>query len=217
MVRRLLLALSLLVAAHAVHAQETIFYKCTDAKGSVSMQNGVPCGPGMKQEVKRIGEVRTVPVPVKKAKVEEPPPEAPQYGEFVMVRGPAMKRAPAPEAAALPAPPALFQCRTWEGNDYLGETATPEPTCVALQVTGIDGSAVLGMGSACEMKYDACTAVSAEQLCDSWYRRLDDAEFKLKYASDDNRREKQAAFDGIDGKIRASSCSTVAPAVPATP
>ena len=77
MVRRLLLALSLLVAVHAVHAQETIFYKCTDAKGSVSMQNGVPCGPGMKQEVKRIGEVRTVPVPVKKAKVEEAPPEAP--------------------------------------------------------------------------------------------------------------------------------------------
>ena len=172
MIRRLVLAFSLLFAAHAVQAQETIFYKCTDAKGNVSMQNGVPCGPGMKQEVKRIGEVKTVPVPVKKAKVEEAPPEAPQYGEFVMVRGPSMKRAPAPEAAAL------------------------------------------GMGSACEMKYDTCTAITPEQLCDAWYRRLDDAEFKLKYASDDNRREKQAAFDGIDQKIKASSCSTVAPAVP---
>lgn len=213
--RHLLLGLALLLASHAVHAQETVFYKCTDAKGNVSMQNGVPCGPGMKQEVKRIGSVKTVPVPVKKAKVEEAPPEAPQYGEFVMVRGPAMKREPAPEAAALPAPPALFQCRTWEGNDYLGETATPEPTCADLQVTGIDGSATLGMGSACEMKYDTCTAVSAEQLCDAWYRRLDDAEFKLKYASDDNRREKQSAFDAIDKKIKASSCSTVAPAVPA--
>ena len=216
MIRRLLLALSLLVAAHAVHAQETIFYKCTDAKGSVSMQNGVPCGPGMKQEVKRIGEVKTVPVPVKKPKVEDAPPEAPQYGEFVMVHGPAMKREPAPEAAALPAPPALFQCRTWEGNDYLGETATPEPTCAALQVNGIDGSAELGMGSACEMKYDTCTAIASEQLCDAWYRRLDDAEFKLKYASDDSRREKQAAFDAIDKQIKGSNCSTVAPAVPAT-
>jgi len=213
--RHLLLALVLLFAARAVHAQETIFYKCTDAKGSVSMQNGVPCGPGMKQEVKRIGSVKTVPVPVKKAKAVEAPPEAPQYGEFVMVRGPAMKRAPAPEAAALPAPPALFQCRTWEGNDYLGETATPEPTCAALQVTGIDGTAALGMGSACEMKYDTCTAVPAEQLCDSWYRRLDDAEFKLKYANDDSRREKQSAFDAIDRKIKGSNCSTVAPAVPA--
>ena len=160
---------------------------------------------------------KTVPVPVKKAKPVEAPPEAPQYGEFVMVHGPAMKRAPAPEAAALPAPPALFQCRTWEGNDYLGETATPEPTCAALQVNGIDGSAALGMGSACEMKYDTCTAIASEQLCDSWYRRLDDAEFKLKYASDDGRREKQSAFDAIDKQIKASNCSTVAPAVPATP
>jgi hypothetical protein len=211
------IAFAMLFAAQAMHAQETVFYKCTDAKGSVSMQNGVPCGPGMKQEVKRIGEVKTVPVPVKKPKPVEAPPEAPQYGEFVMVRGPSMKRAPAPEAAALPAPPALFQCRTWEGDDYLGETATPEPTCAALQVIGIDGSAGLGMGSACEMKYDTCTAVSAEQLCDSWYRRLDDAEFKLKYASDDNRRDRQSTFDAIDRKIKASSCSTVAPALPATP
>ena len=214
---RILLAFAMLFAAQAMHAQETVFYKCTDAKGSVSMQNGVPCGPGMKQEVKRIGEVKTVPVPVKKPKPVEAPPEAPQYGEFVMVRGPSMKRAPAPEAAALPAPPALFQCRTWEGDDYLGETATPEPTCAALQVIGIDGSAGLGMGSACEMKYDTCTAVAAEQLCDSWYRRLDDAEFKLKYASDDNRRDRQSTFDAIDRKIKASHCATVAPVPPATP
>ena len=59
--------LLLLCAPLALHAQQqTVFYKCTDAKGNVSMQNGVPCGPGMKQEVKRIGEVKTVPVPVKK-------------------------------------------------------------------------------------------------------------------------------------------------------
>lgn len=213
--RSLVLAIAVLLAAHGAQAQETIFYKCTDAKGNVSMQNGTPCGPGMQQEVKRIGEVKTVPVPVQKAKVEDAPPEAPQYGEFVMVRGPAMKRAPVPEAAALPPPPALFQCRTWEGNDYLGETATPEPTCEALQVTGIDGSPALGMGSACEMKYDTCTAIASEQLCDAWYRRLDDAEFKLKYASDDSRREKQSAFDGIDRKIKASNCSPVVPPVPA--
>ena len=54
--RRLILALALLFATHAACAQETVFYKCTDAKGNVSMQNGVPCAAGMKQEVRRIGE-----------------------------------------------------------------------------------------------------------------------------------------------------------------
>ena len=210
--RRFVIAAVLLLASLGAQAQETVFYKCTDAKGNVSMQNGVPCAAGMKQEVKRIGEVRTVPVPAKKPAVAEAPEAKPEYGEFVMVRGPEVKRAPAPEAAALPAPPALFQCRTWENKDYLGETGTPEPTCAALQVTGIDGSAALGMGRACEMKYDTCTAIPAEQLCAAWYRHLDDAEFKLKYAGDDSRPLRQAAFDAIDKKIKASNCSTVAPA-----
>lgn len=206
----LILTLVLLLFSVAASAQETIFYKCTDAKGTVSMQNGTPCAAGMKQEIRRIGEVRTVPVPAKKKPLEVTP-EAPIYGDFVMVSGPNMKRKPAPEAAELPPPPALFQCRTWDGNDYLGEVEKPSPRCVSLQVIGIDGTQQLGAGEACEMRYDTCTAIPDEALCDAWFRRLDDAEFKLNYASDDNRRERQMALDGIDAKVKASKCSPVAP------
>ena len=46
---RLLLPLVLLLPATTATAQETVFYKCTDPKGNVSMQNGVPCAAGMKQ------------------------------------------------------------------------------------------------------------------------------------------------------------------------
>ena len=212
--RRLVIVLLLCCLPWAAQAQETVFYKCTDAKGSVSMQNGTPCAPGMKQEIRRIGEVKTVPVPAKKPKVEEPPEEKPQYGEFVLVGGPAMQRKPAPEAAGLPAPPPLYQCATWKGDTYYGETATPEPRCVPLLVTGIDGSAALGMGSACEMKQDSCTEVPAEQLCAAWYRRLDEADFKQRYADDGSRRSRQSAFDDMDAKIKASRCSTTAPVVP---
>lgn len=209
---RLLVLLGLLLCTHAAFAQETVFYKCTDAKGAVSMQNGKPCAPGMKQEVRRIGEVRTVPVPAKKPAVE-PAAAAPVYGDFVMVSGPNMKRKPAPESAELPAPPPLFQCRTWDGNDYLGEDEKPAPRCVPLQVVGVDGSEALGTTSACEMRDDTCTAIAAEGLCDAWLRRLDDAEFKLRYASGDNRGDRQTAFDDIDKKVKASRCSPVAPVV----
>lgn len=211
---RFVLGLLLLCAPLASWAQETVFYRCTDAKGNVSLQNGTPCAAGMKQEIRRIGEVRTVPVPARKPKAEEPPPAMPQYGEFVLVSGPNSKRAPAPEAAGLPAPPSLYQCATWKGDTYYGETATPAPSCVPLQVTGIDGSAALGMGSACEMKQDSCTEVPAGQLCAAWYRRLDEADFKLRYADDGTRRERQAAFDAVDAKIKASRCATSAPAAP---
>ena len=205
------IALLLALAPRAASAQETVFYKCTNAKGEVSLQNGTPCAPGMKQEIKRIGEVRTVPVPAKKPAREAPPP-APVYGDFVLVSGPNMKRKPAPEAAALPPPPPLFQCKTWEGDTYFGETDSPEPRCIPLQVTGIDGSDALGAGSACEVKPDACTATPAEQLCEAWLRRLDEAEFKLKYASRDDEAERKTTFDAIDAKVKASSCSPVAPA-----
>ena len=214
MVRAILMLvslLSLLLCWSLSPAQETVFYKCTDAKGTVSMQNGTPCAAGMKQEMRRIGEVRTVPVPEKKKPVEVVS-EAPVYGEFVMVSGPNMKRKPAPESAELPPPPALFQCRTWDGNDYLGEQEKPPPRCMPLQVVGIDGSQALGMGSACEMRDDACTAIPEAGLCEAWLRRLDDAEFKLNYAGDDNRRERQSAFDDINAKVKASKCSPLAPA-----
>ena len=208
----LIAVLALLLCARVATAQETIFYKCTDAKGTVSVQNGTPCASGMKQEIRRIGEVRTVPVPEKKKPVEATS-EAPVYGDFVLVSGPNMKRKPAPEAAALPAAPPLFQCRTWDGNDYLGEIEKPSPRCVPLQVVGIDGSQQLGAGEACEMRDDTCTAVASEGLCDAWLRYLDEAEFKLKYAGSDNLRERQSAFDGIDAKVKASRCSPVAPVV----
>ena len=207
----------LLLAAGAAPAQEsTVFYKCTDAKGSVSMQNGTPCAAGMKQEIRRVGEVRTVPVPAKRPDAEKPP-AAPVYGDFVLVSGPNMKRTPAPEAVGLPPPPPLFQCRTWQGDDYLGEDAEPPPRCAPLQVVGIDAKQQLGAGAACEMRDDTCAAVPDEGLCEAWLRRLDEAEFKLKYAGDDNRGERQASFDAINTKVTASNCSPVAPDAIETP
>lgn len=213
---RFVLALLLLCAPLATWAQDTIFYKCTDAKGNVSMQNGTPCAPGMKQEIRRIGAVKTMPVPARKPQVEAPGPP-PQYGDFVLVSGPSMQRTPAPEAAGLPAPPPLYQCRTWDGETYFGESAEPPPRCAPLQVTGLDGRAQVGMASACEMKQDSCAVVPDAQLCASWYRRLDEAEFKLRYADDASRRERQAAFDAVDAKVKASHCATTAPVVPAVP
>ena len=211
------LALLLALAPRAASAQETVFYKCTDAKGNVTFQNGTPCAAGMKQEIRRVGSTPTVPVPARRAPAPEPPPAAPAYGEFVLVSGPNMARRPAPEAAALPAPPALFQCTVWDGTTYYGETATPEPRCAPLQVVGIDGNPGSGMGSACEMRQDSCTAIPDEQLCAAWYRRLDEAEFKLRYATAQDRQTREAARAEIVGKIHASRCSPDAPDKPQVP
>lgn len=211
----LLLASVGLSSSPSTPAQETIFYKCTDAHGNVTVQNGTPCAAGMKQEIRRVGSAPTVPVPVRRDPPPEPPPAAPAYGEFVLVAGPNMARRPAPEAAVLPPPPPLFQCAVWDGTTYYGDTATPEPRCAPLQVVGIDGSP--GVGQACEMRQDSCTAIPDAQLCAAWYRRLDEAEFKLRYATAQDRQARERARKDIADKIHASRCSPEAPAPSAVP
>lgn len=192
-------------------AQEVVFYKCTDASGHVTMQNDKPCDAGMKQEIRRVGEVKTVPVPVTKPKPVEPPAAPPQYGEFIQVGGPKPVRKPAAEAAGLPLPPALYQCSTWQGDTYYGETAEPPARCMPLPLRGINGGASAVNATACEVKHDQCTAIPEEQLCAAWYRRLDDAEFKLRYANEAQRRERQQARDQIDEALKHSRCATEVP------
>ena len=189
-------------------AQETVFYKCTDAAGKVSMQNGTPCAPGMKQEVRRIGEVRSAPLPTRRPEPPAPPPP-PRYGEFVLVSGPQMRRQAAdPAAADRPAPPPLYQCKTWDEVQYLGEEAEPPPRCAPLQVVGIDGRPAVGIGSACEMKADTCTAVPDGQLCVAWLRRLDEADFRRTHAAAADRADREAAFQRILGQVAPSRCAT---------
>jgi len=197
-------------------AQETVFYKCTDASGKVSVQNGTPCAPGMRQEIRRVGGVQAVPSsrPAAPASVAAP---APQYGEFVLVSGPQSRRSPAPQAAVLPAPPPLYQCRSWEGETYYGESADPPSRCVPLQVVGLDGSTDPGLAQACEVRQDTCTPVPDDQLCAAWYRRLDEAEFRWRYASDDTRRQRQREFEAMKARIDGSRCATQAPGAAGKP
>ena len=87
-----------------------------------------------------------------------------------------------------------------------------------LQVTGIDGRAALGVGSACEMKYDECAATPADQLCEAWLRRLDEAEFKWKYAGRDSEADaiEAAVSDALNGGARTTDIAAGGPAASTT-
>lgn len=188
-------------------AQEVVFFKCTDASGHVTMQNDKPCAAGMKQEIRRVGEVKTIPVPTAKPKPVEAPAAPQQYGEFIQVGGPKPVRKPIAEAAGRPLPPALYQCSTWQGDTYYGETDAPPPRCMPLPLRGINGGTSAVNASACEVKHDQCTAIPESQLCDAWYRRLDEAEFKLRYTNEAQRHERQQARDRIAEEIQHSRCA----------
>lgn len=188
-------------------AQQTVIYRCTDAKGAVTMQNDKPCAPGMRQDVRNVGALPTAPAPARKAEAPAAPVGPPPGARFELVRGPVSEALPpssVPEAERKPPPP-LFQCETWDRDSYLGENAEPEPRCVPLQTVGIDGSPLAG-GEACEMKRDSCTALSDVALCQAWRRRVDEAQFRMKFAPDGERDARKADYDRYAQALADSNC-----------
>lgn len=187
-------AMTILALCLQARAESDItIYRCVDASGAITLQNDVPCPKGSQQTLRKVGVLPTLPAPP--APVVKPPAAAP-------IPPPV---APAPEPVVRTAPPALFQCRTWDDRDYLGETAEPPATCAPVQSIGIDGSAELAAGTTCEMRQDTCTAVPAEQLCASWKKRVDEAEFRWKIGGSRND-DRKAEFDRLSKIHRESTC-----------
>ncbi len=184
--------------ALSVSAQSKMtIYRCTDPAGNITLQNDRSCPAGHKQEIR---DITTLPIqapPRVQPPVRTPPPAA------------ANKPSPslaAPISAPTPQPPsALYQCRTWDDRDYLGDVAEPPNTCAPLQTVGIGGNPALSAGTACEMRRDTCTAIPAEQLCRAWKRRVDEAEFRWKYAGSRND-ERKAEYDRYSKLYRDSTC-----------
>lgn len=190
-------------------------YRCTDAAGQVTIQNDVACPKGTREERQVVDVPPALPAYVPR---EERMPEvvaaerAAEAAEIAAaVGGKAGNPAAATPTATTPAPakpgppPALYACRTWDQVDYLTEDAAPAERCAPLQVVGVDGS-VRSDAAACEKVVDQCEAVPVASLCLSWRRRVDEAEFRWKFAGakqDDARRRE---YELLKATLAASDC-----------
>lgn len=200
----LLLALAL---GTPLAAQEVVFYRCTDASGAVTLQNGTPCAKGSKQEKRVIQGVPTGSLPTAAAPAPAPVPALPP--------APAAPAAPprvAPKPAAvadedrLP-PPALFECRTYDNGRYLSDDGQPPPRCAPVAVTGLDGTNNTAAGSACQMVSDQCQRITDDALCTSWKQRLREAESQLRFGTTAQRDTAQGDVERMRRIVNESSCA----------
>jgi len=183
---------------HAVRAeQKIVIYRCVDASGGITLQNDVPCPKGSQQTVRNVAPLPTIPTP----QIPTVEPAAPAQTTTRAVPPPA----PAPSAAPRMPPPALYQCRSWDDRDYLGDSAEPPATCVEIRTVGIDGTPSLAAGQACEMRRDACVAVPAESLCAAWKKRADEAEFRWKFGGGRND-DRKLEYERIAKIYQDSAC-----------
>lgn len=206
------LLLCLVGAMQTASAQgSVVIYRCTDAGGALTIQNGTPCPKGSKQDRRVMEAAPSSPAPPFVAPMPAPRPVVPD----VPAPAPAPV-APSPPPFAVPEtviadsdrlpPPWLYECRTFNDDSYLSENGNPTPRCVTLTTTGLGGMVQSPNTSACEMKTDQCQRVPDGALCDAWLRRLREAESALRFGVTDNRERDEAEVVRLTRITRESLC-----------
>lgn len=193
-------------------AQQVVMYRCTDARGVVTLQNDTPCAKGTKQEKRLVDTVATAaPFPmIAPAPVTRPTP-APAMVAAQPAAPSASPVLPLPDTATPPAerlpPPPLYQCNTVENDSYLSDTPDPKPRCVRVDTVGIDGSQQLGAGAACSMVYDQCQRVPDNAACPAWRKRVNEAQAAWTYARADMAAQAKADYERIARVVAETTCN----------
>lgn len=198
---RWLAGCALVLAGFAAAQEQDVIYRCTDADGRVTFQNDAACPAGTRQERRLVDVPPALPAYV--------PREARMPAVVAAEQARQDARIDDLVAAALPpgertAPPPLYQCTTWDNAQYLTERAEPRTRCAPLQVVGIAGRSPAA--SACEQVADQCRAVPEEALCRSWRRRVDEAEFRWKFAGPAESGARRLEYEQLRATYANSTC-----------
>lgn len=193
--------LLLFFATASIARDSVVIYRCTDTHGALTIQNDVPCPAGTRQK----REVIESPSPPTPPTVFPSPPPLPPT-ESLAAAIASSEPTPA-EITEREPPPDLFECRTWDDTRYLTDDSVPIERCAPLQTVGVGGAAGIGAGAACEMVVDTCLKVAEEALCDSWHRRVRDAQATLKFGRYDNRRVAEMEIERVVLITSQSTCA----------
>jgi len=185
-------------------AQDSVtIYRCTDAGGALLIQNDAPCPAGYTQETQVVDVPPPMPAEVPRAE-RMPEVVAAEEAELEALIAEVVPE-PVPVTERI-APPALFRCTTWENTTFLTEDETPAERCAPIRVVGLDGRQRSGLGAACQTTHDTCEAVPEDELCASWRRRVDEAEFRWKFAGAGAEDPKRIEFERLAATYDNTTC-----------
>lgn len=200
----------LLFATNALPARAgVVIYRCTDASGAVTVQNGTPCPKGSKQQRRVLDTPPPSTTPpayvAPPAIVPDPVPAMPVAPEpSVPAPDPAAASAQ-PDGERLPPPP-LFECTTYDSDRYLSDDGTPAERCAPLDISGIGDGSAPGVGAACQKTMDTCQRVPDGAACDAWKRREREARATLMFGRAEDKDKNQAAYERVQRIVTESTC-----------
>jgi hypothetical protein len=190
------------VAAPAQHRQ-VVIYRCTDASGHLTVQNDVACPKGTRQQK----QVVDVPPPMPTYQPREERMPAIVAAERAEVQAAIESAVPEPvQSEERKPPPPLFQCSSWDDQSYLTEDETPQELCAPLHVVGLDGTPQ-GAARACQAVADQCQPVADDALCQTWKRRVGEAEFRWKFAGAADDGARRLEYEKLAATLANSNCN----------
>ncbi|MBN6151268.1 DUF4124 domain-containing protein [Xanthomonas sp. AmX2] len=194
----------------AAHAEEVVFYRCTDAQGALTLQN-MPCAKGMRQEKKIMQGVNSAPAyaPAYVAPATPAAPAASAAAAGAPVPAPVAPPPASADAPRLPPPP-LYQCSTRDRDSYVSEDAEPASRCLPLKTVGLDGSAAKAAGSACEVVRDSCARVPDGAACEAWKKYAAEAESHWRFAVPEHVEQRRQEYQRRQRVVEESSCGAPA-------
>ncbi|MEK0267811.1 hypothetical protein QT383_18285 [Stenotrophomonas rhizophila] len=214
--KRQFLLLLLLVTLPAV-ADEAVFFRCTDAGGSLTIQS-VACPAGSEQRIQRISAPVRAPAVVDSTPAapttEHTMPPLPQAGDedSGLLDSAALRpQTPAAEhdETATPKPPLpeIYLCIAADGGHYLHEREPAPSRCESLALTGLGGSHAPNNAASCEVVRDACEPVVEAQRCSSWQQRFRDARGRERFATPDNQAAATTERARLEAVLAESDCA----------
>jgi hypothetical protein len=160
-------------AVVAINNSQVTVYRCTDAKGKVTMQD-FACNPNSSQNVTKMARPKDAPT-AKPAITSAPPP-------VILIQSNS-----AQNSTPSRPPPDLYQCTDFDGNVREAEFYDPNPRCIPLWVQGFQTSS-----SACSWVEDSCMRYEGKELCDRWIAKQKQAVLNADRPSAENTDFKKA-------------------------
>jgi len=207
----LCIALACALASGGSQAATTVIYRCTDAAGAVTFQNGTACPPGTQQQ-RRVIDIPAAMPAFQPPPRTDTPPAVPLISTHVVPERDTATTAQAGDGAAVEPtgertpPPPLFACKVYDQSVYYREDDTPPARCRPLQTVGIGNLPGMGAGQACETVADVCTAVPEDALCRLWDTRVREAEFRWQYAQGRERDALRLDYETLYTAYAGSTC-----------
>ncbi len=191
------LALLLFLSPGCVSAADPVtVYRCTDAKGAVSLQDD-PCPKGAVQSTRQMQ--RPVDAPARSA---APAPTKP-------AASPAAALAPPPDDVRpdfAPPPPPLYRCTSYDGITRDSEVYDPNPRCEPLALYYPDARYLTPeQAGLCRWVQDSCVRLSDAAACERFKQKKQEAGSAALHAFSDTAAYRKSELERLT-QIVEESC-----------